>query len=91
MNTALQEHYLVITLKPATDEADILTPEGEPMEFDTFKRFVSPDIEPVMQYADTLDQAFVIMHTKSVLHLLEQVSGLSGRGMTVSITGGLLS
>ncbi len=89
--TKQQEHYLVVTLKHPDDEADILTTDGDPMAFDTFKRFESPDLAPVRQYTDGLEQPFVILHTLSIIRLLEQASGLGVRGMKIHITGGLKS
>ena len=84
-----QEYYLVVTLKQPDDEADILTTEGEPMAFDTFKRFESPDLAPVRQYTDSLEQPYVIVHSKSVIRLLEKITGLGLRQMRGSLIGGM--
>ena len=88
-----QEHYLVVTLKQPDDEADLVTTDGDPMAFDTFKRFNSDaGFKPVRQYTDSLEQPFVIIHTKSVIRLLEKVTGLGVRQMRGSFTtGGRLS
>lgn len=86
-----QEFYLVVTLKQPDDEADIVTTDGDPMAFDTFKRFESPDFAPVRQYIDGLQQPYVILHTKSIIRLLEQVTGLGVRRMRGSFMGGHLA
>lgn len=66
--TDIEEHYLVVTLKPAGRAADVMV-NAVFFEFEQFKRFKCAGFDETGAYINTLQQPFLIVHTLSIMDL----------------------